>query len=321
MIKVLPAIKETLSDYDDIEKKIISVLRREIYFPMLKELQLKRKFLNAFGDAVKDAVGNREIVFSQGRFTGSFSGAVSRELRRMGATWDKKTKSFSIHMSSLPIEIQEAIRISYQAFRKRLLKIDDQLRQILPEEIAEKIKIEKNFQKALWKVDRSVSKTLKNITVLPQMSAERRHKIAAEWQDNMKLWIVDFTEHEIKKLRKEVREHVFKGGRYEELRGMIKSSYGVSERKARFLARQETSLLMTKFKETRYTEAGVNEYVWGCVAGSPNHPVRPSHKVLEGKTFKWSEPPVTTPPGEPERRNNPGQDYNCRCFAKPVVRF
>jgi SPP1 gp7 family putative phage head morphogenesis protein len=95
----------------------------------------------------------------------------------------------------------------------------------------------------------------------------------------------------------------------------------VSANKAKFLARQETSLMTTKLKETRYREAGVNEYKWKTVAGSKLHPVRPSHKILEGRIFRWDDPPITTPPGEAVRRNNPGQDYNCRCFAQPIVRF
>ena len=87
---------------------------------------------------------------------------------------------------------------------------------------------------------------------------------------------------------------------------------------------------MAKYKETKYVAAGVPEYRWGCVKmphqSSPQAIYKPgdvrySHGILEGKIFSWNNPPITTPPGEPERRNNPGQDYNCRCFAIPIVRF
>ena len=163
--------------------------------------------------------------------------------------------------------------------------------------------------------------SIKNITVGPQLTKEQAARIADEWQTNMKLWVKDFTEKEILKLRKDVKSSVFTGNRYESMVSKIQKSYGVSANKAKFLARQETSLLMTKFKETRYKDVGVNEYEWRCVAGSKNHPVRPAHKKLEGLRFSWDNPPITTAPGEPVRRNNPGQDYNCRCFAKPIVRF
>lgn len=122
------------------------------------------------------------------------------------------------------------------------------------------------------------------------------------------------------KLRKQVMAAAFRGNRYDALVKTIQRSYGVTVSKAKFLAHQETNLLMAKFKETRYTDAGIVEYRWRCVTGSKLHPVRPSHKALDGKIFRFDDPPITTPPSEAPRRNNPGEDYGCRCTAVPVVR-
>lgn len=102
---------------------------------------------------------------------------------------------------------------------------------------------------------------------------------------------------------------------------MIQDSYDVSANKAKLLALQETSLLMGKFKQVRYADSGVQEYRWGCVAGTKNHPVPPWHKALEGKIFRWDGPPITSKLGEPVHRSNSGEDFNCRCFARPIVRF
>jgi len=153
------------------------------------------------------------------------------------------------------------------------------------------------------------------------LTAQERAKIAGDWANNMDLYIQKFTEEQIKKLRKDIQQQVFKGNRRETMVKKIQDSYKVTANKAKFLARQETSLLMAKFKESRYTSAGVTHYKWRCVAGSKLHPVRPSHKRLDGKTFTWQDPPITTEADEPVRRNNPGQDYNCRCTAIPIVRF
>lgn len=320
--RILPPIKETSQDYAEIERKIIAVFRDELYLPIVRILGGgKRKLSNAKGDALISAIEQRKITFYRGKFTGTFTAAVSRDLRDLGAEWVKGEKAFRIHGNLLPSDVQAAIRVSYKLFEGRLDQIDARLRQILPEEIAEKIKVSKNFEKAIWKVDHSIEKTLQGITVPPELTPERRQRIADEWQENLDKYIKDFTEKQIKGLREEVLNHTFKGGRYEDLMEKIQQSYGVTERKAKFLARQETSLLMAKFKETRYAAAGVDEYIWGCVAGSPKHPVRPAHKALEGKRFRWDNPPITTAPGESPRRNNPGEDYNCRCFAKPVVKF
>jgi hypothetical protein len=40
------------------------------------------------------------------------------------------------------------------------------------------------------------------------------------------------------------------------------------------------------------------------------------HKALDGKRFKFSEPPVVNKKGE---RRNPGGDIQCRCVAIPVI--
>jgi SPP1 gp7 family putative phage head morphogenesis protein len=79
--------------------------------------------------------------------------------------------------------------------------------------------------------------------------------------------------------------------------------------------------MIAAYKKEKYTSAGVNKYKWRCVAGSPLHPVRPSHKALNGKIFSFDDPPITTMPGEPVRRNNPREDYGCRCHAVPIVEF
>lgn len=319
--KILPAIKETVEDYAGLEKAIEEQLLKGLYLPLIKACKLDWVKLTNESDPVKDALLSGRIGFHYGRFSGRFNAQTSKRLRELGAKWDKKTNTYQIHLNDLPDDIRSTITLSIGNFQKTLTKLSDALSKVLPEEISEKVNSAKFFDTALWKLDKKVDKTLNKITVLPKLTPERRKKIADEWQENLQKYIKGWTEEAIIKLRKEVEAHVMKGGRFEELAKAIEKSYGVTTRKAKFLARQETNLLMTKFKETRYTEAGADEYIWGTVAGSPKHPVRPSHKALKGKTFRWDDPPITTMPGEPQRRNNPGEDFNCRCFAKPIVRF
>ncbi len=187
-------------------------------------------------------------------------------------------------------------------------------------ELSASIHVSDLFDSSLWRVDRDVRKSLKDLAVAPQLTEHTAKRIAEEWQTNLDLSIKDFAEEEILKLREDIRKAAFSGNRRESVVKSIQRSFGVTENKAKFLARQETSLLMTKFKETRYTDSGVDEYRWRCVVGSPKHPVRPSHKILDGKIFRWDDPPTTSAPGEPARKNNPGQDFNCRCSAIPILR-
>lgn len=46
-------------------------------------------------------------------------------------------------------------------------------------------------------------------------------------------------------------------------------------------------------------------YIWRTQGDDK---VRPSHAANEGQIFAWDDPPPT---------GNPGEDYNCRCWAEP----
>lgn len=318
--KVIPLrpIKESAADYEKIEARIKSAFKEVLYEPLIRELNLAT---TPAATKLLEAIQTGRVTFSRGTFRGRFNASVTKELRGLGAEFDLKTGTFKLLQRELPYELRTAVAASESRFQERLARIDRKISQNLPEEIAGSIKVTELFDSTLYKVDRDFKKTLSHITVPPDLTPERRKRIAEEWQENLDIWIKDFAVEEILKLRKAIQKSAFAGNRYESMVKSIQRSYGVTESKAKFLARQETGLLMAKFKETRYVDAGVNEYIWKCVAGSKNHPVRPRHKSLENKIFRWDNPPITTAPDEPARRNNPGQDFNCRCFAVPIVRF
>ena len=312
----LKPILERPNDYEAIERYIVELLRDQVYLPLIEELGEPETTIKNSIDGLLTEIARGNIVFSNGVFSGKFNSESSRELKKLGAKWSKG--EWRIPLSKLPLNVRAAISTSLHRFEETLKKVDKKLSKMLPADIADQFQAADLFDKALWKVEKSFQKTVKGITIAPSLTKEQSKKIAAEYNNNLKLPIQDWSQKEIKELRAKIKEHAFAGGRYEDVVKEIQKSYGVATRKAKFLARQETSLLMAKFKETRYTDVGINEYKWGCVVGSANHPVRPMHKALQGKTFSWDAPPVTNPEGG---RNNPGQDFNCRCFARPLVKF
>lgn len=319
----LAPIRESTAEYEEIERRIKTVFRETVYLPILRKLRLPRKTIQNDKDALLRAIGAGRVYFVEGRqarFKGAFDAATTKQLKSLGAKWNRAESSFEIPMARLPLDMLQAIRNRTTKFFSKLREVEQDLAKNLPEKIAGSVQVKNLFDSTLWKVDRQLKQTLKGLTVPPQLTTSEADRITSEWQENMELWIKDFAEEEISKLRKDIRKTILAGGRYESIVGAIQRSYGVTERKAKFLARQETALLMTKFKETRYTSAGIQEYKWRNVAGSKLHPVRPSHKLLDGKIFRWDDPPITTLPSEPARRNNPGQDYNCRCAAIPIFR-
>lgn len=311
-------IKENPQWFDALEEAIKTLFKKEIYFPILKEIALKPTTLqNSLDDLVR-AIQTGRVRHVRGVFTGKYSAQISKDLKEMGATWDRKLKVWRLNQSEMPQDLKFAIRISEERFERKLKKLDVTIEALVPEKIADKLKTENIFDRSIFKIDTAIKKSLKNITVVPELTREQRKKLASEYTENMKTYIKEWAEKEIVALRKDVQKAVFSGDRYETMVKTIQKSYGSSVSKAKFLARQETGLLMAKFKETRYLDAGAKKYKWGCVAGSADHPVRPMHKALEGKIFSWQNPPIVNDKGE---KKNPGEDYNCRCFAKPIVSF
>lgn len=363
----------------EVEDELSRVFREEIYLPLVKIVkQNPRDILSNAKegtDVLLDAIKSGRIYFYRGQFRGDFNSLISKELRRLGAVWNSGTGTFNIQAAQLSDPIKLAINNSQTTFEKMLIRLEAKLSQILPAKIAEKIQIQKIFEKVIYKVDKEVEDTLKGtkrireeakrnlstdeidqssispstpptlpasdtdgvpvipqpaqttqlpksfveqVVIQPKFTPEQVTKIAEEYTENMKMYIKGWTEENIIKLREEIKQNTLEGKRFEGIVSAIENNYGVSQSKAKFLARQETNLLATKLKETRYLDAGVTEYRWVCVKGSPAHPVRPMHKKLDGTVHSWNNPPIVDQKGN---RKNPGEDFNCRCVAKPIVRF
>jgi SPP1 gp7 family putative phage head morphogenesis protein len=317
---VLPPVRETTEDFDALEDVISELFRSEIYLPLMEEVEKEEpaKVLKNSPSMLLEAIRSGRIKFYRGKFNGKLNSTLSRELRRIGAKFDRSDKVYKMPLSKLPPDVRNAIAISESRFEKSVASIKRKLSQMLPEKIADKLDASKIFDASIYKADKSINETLGGITVSPTLTDEGRAKLASEYNNNMKRYIQDWTQKEIKKIRQDVERSAMSGFRYENLVDMIQERYGVSLNKAKFLARQETGLMMSKFRETRYQAAGSEGYYWTCVVGSANHPVRPMHKALDGKFIRWDNPPITDPQG---RRNHAGEDFNCRCFPKPVLRF
>lgn len=98
------------------------------------------------------------------------------------------------------------------------------------------------------------------------------------------------------------------GARFTSITQSLQERYSITKRRAKLIARDQTSKLNASLTKLRQQELGVDEYEWQT-AGDER--VRPSHKAHDGKRFKWDKPPADT--------GHPGTDINCRCVAVPVL--
>lgn len=98
------------------------------------------------------------------------------------------------------------------------------------------------------------------------------------------------------------------GLRIEEIQALLRDRAGVSDSRAKTIARDQTSKLNSSINSFRQRSAGVKSYEWST---SRDERVRDSHADNEGKEFDWGNPPSET--------GDPGDDVNCRCVAVPVI--
>jgi SPP1 gp7 family putative phage head morphogenesis protein len=309
---------------EKIAAAITRLLREELYAPLLEELGTTPRSLQNATDDLRAAIRRGRIYHHNGAFHGKLNAALSRELRELGAEWDRSKGVWKLPLGALPKDLRQQVASSAAAFDKTAARIESALAKVLPDQIAEKLKVESLLDRAAFDVASKVQDQVRAITISPTLSAEARRFIAEQYTNNLKLSIRKWTEAEVQKLRKGVQKRVLAGERYEGLAEQIQESYGVGRKKALFLARQETNIMTAKLKAERYTASGITEYKWVCVAGSAEHPVRDDHFDLgerskRGETFFFSDPPVTN--RKTGARNNPGEDFRCRCYARPVVKF
>lgn len=128
--------------------------------------------------------------------------------------------------------------------------------------------------------------------------------------------------HLIKSLPLEAAERVhaltlkgMEGGiRASEVAREIMRSGEVAKSRAMTIARTEVSRTGTALTEARAKHIGSTHYIWHS---SHDGDVRKDHRLLDGKVFAWNDPPVSDLASG--ARSGPGQIYNCRCWAEPII--
>jgi SPP1 gp7 family putative phage head morphogenesis protein len=104
------------------------------------------------------------------------------------------------------------------------------------------------------------------------------------------------------------------GTRPETMAKDIEARYGVSEARAKLIARDQTAKLNGQLDQARQTDLGVTRYVW---QSSVDERVRPTHAERDGEIFFWSDPPGDM--DDPADGGHPGTPIACRCVSLPIL--
>jgi SPP1 gp7 family putative phage head morphogenesis protein len=115
----------------------------------------------------------------------------------------------------------------------------------------------------------------------------------------------------IERVKVAVERSFADGARWETLAKEIARIGDVTDRRARLIARDQTSKMNAAFNRVRQTGVGIKSYRW---SGALDKRERPSHRGLEGTVHPWASPPIVD--GEAA---NPGEPINCRCVPIPEI--
>lgn len=297
--------------YEIVFAPVMDVLRKTT--PQSKELQ---HLYNAGGNltSLLIAIRSGRVQYKAGVFSGDFSVAISKDLRIIGATFDHRTKVYKLDVSVVPEFIraeatayESTAKAAHAEIHRRLDEVQMNLERLVDQNNIE-------ADDAIRHIERGWKKSAEILEVQPKLTEASQEELADEYNRNLKLYVKAFSLDSIATLRQAVDENAMAGYRFDKLTEVIRHRYGVTANKAKFLARQETGLFMAKYRKKRFGEAGVRRYRWST---ANDERVRDSHKHLNGRVFSYDDPPITD--RSTGAKNNPGEDFNCRCLDIPLL--
>jgi SPP1 gp7 family putative phage head morphogenesis protein len=102
------------------------------------------------------------------------------------------------------------------------------------------------------------------------------------------------------------------GKRASEVAAELARTEEVTASRATLIARTEIAKANATITTARAKFVGATHYIWRTAEDAD---VRDSHAAMEGKIFRFDDPPYV----EGEGNHGPGEIYNCRCFAEPII--
>ncbi len=151
------------------------------------------------------------------------------------------------------------------------------------------------------------------VVKVPVPAIGKQADMVAQWtEENIRL-ISGMGADMVEDLNATLGESLRAGRRHEEIAKDLQDRIGVGESRAKLIARDQTLKYNAAIHQAQAEAAGITDFTWST---SHDGAVRPMHRALDGKRFRYDDPPVTNEDGD---RNLPGEDYQCRCVAIPVI--
>lgn len=300
-----------------IENKIMDTFWNLVFKPMFKELNIKAE---NDSDTIIEALKRGDIFYSDTGFKAKkrFSNAVSNELIKLGAKYNHFTHTFEISKNLLSDKIKLTINNELLRAQTKLNIINSFLEdiQLNFDQIIETMIFKDEVIIILDSVGNEVKQNVRKINIIePELTQEQKDQIAQDYTFNMKYYIKNWMPNRISNMRVKVQKAILEGYRPDQVQDMLEKEYKIGKNKAKFLAQNETSIMLAELKKSMYSEMGFTEFIWQTILDGRE---RPEHHKLNGKIFSFDNPPVINE--RTGQRGLPGQTYNCRCNLIPVKR-
>ena len=144
-------------------------------------------------------------------------------------------------------------------------------------------------------------------------------KIAKDYTYNMDYWVKNWKAKEITVMRRDVLDMVQKGARTETVKKYFQTRWGIAERKAEFLARNESGIASSVLKATHYQDMGCTHFKWLRSTSKEKRELHLEYAKETGNQygiagtniFAFDNPPIIDE--RTGQRGLPQETYNCRC--------
>lgn len=165
-------------------------------------------------------------------------------------------------------------------------------------------------------VDRFGVRALKRVSGIDIESEAAKAVTAGQvesWARQNADWITSLQTDYLDDIAEQVAEAVQRGTSTRDLSKLIRQRTGVAKRKADFLARDQVGTLNARITAEQHSALGIDEFVW---TNSGDQRVRILHRNapvgIAQVVYRYSL-------GGHPTEGLPGEPYNCRCTARPVI--
>ena len=319
-------------------KQIATGLKKEIYDSLFKQIFAVLNDNSIYNDkkTLINAIRSGRIYYENGAFRSSkpFSNAVADELEKIGAKF--KYGAYYIERATLPLELENTLAIVAARESAKIGALNGllvKLSELIGQESAVRLFISKAVDRMYSKLIKDLEETTQDGGKVPVIelvrTKEQAKKVTEDYIHNMDYWVKKWKEKEIIKMRQDVADMVKNGARTETIKKYFMNRWGIAERKAEFLARNESGIAGAVIKATHYQDMGCTHFKWLRSTSKEKRELHLEYAKEIGNQyglggtniFSFSDPPIIEQikvgnsfvPKPDGQKGLPQQTYNCSC--------